>query len=195
MKNKYGNYVIIKSLMTAESEDKQTIMQAILRCINSVNVTKYRNRWLQFIEENPLKINTLQPGQTTKPSLFKSNSQGFSDSGESSRKQSDHESDVFISWEDNKADSPSHNANGGNSSRTYEKSYSQFYYQNKNSSQDNTPRDNKEKWGGGQQNSGHQNSGQRKNQNHNNGGNKGYNQKLYVEKNQHYQNKNFYGYS
>src|SRR5690349_21516709 len=80
MKNKYGNYVIFKSLTTGDSEERQLIMQSLIRCVNSVNVTKYRTRWLQFIEENPLKVPNLSPVQTMKPSLFKSGSGQFSES-------------------------------------------------------------------------------------------------------------------
>lgn len=73
MKNKYGNFVILKVLATTEPDDKVAVMQSLMRNVNAVNVTKYKNRWIQFIEENPMKIqgfNTLQP---VKPSLFKNN--------------------------------------------------------------------------------------------------------------------------
>lgn len=56
MKNKYGNYVIFKILSQADNEDKQYIMQCLIKCLNNVTVSKYRNRWITFIEENPLKI-------------------------------------------------------------------------------------------------------------------------------------------
>lgn len=71
MKNKYGNYVILKILGTSDLEDKQAIMQSLTRNVNMINATKYKNRWIQFIEENPLKI----PGnnRTHRPSIFKNN--------------------------------------------------------------------------------------------------------------------------
>lgn len=71
MKNKYGNYVILKILGASDLEDKQAIMQSLSRNVNLINTTKYKNRWLQFIEENPLKI----PGnnRTHRPSIFKNN--------------------------------------------------------------------------------------------------------------------------
>jgi hypothetical protein len=76
MKNKYGNYVILKILATAELEDKQAIVQSLIKNVNLVNVTKYKNRWLQFIEENPLKIPGVNNTKVHKPSLFKSSAQG-----------------------------------------------------------------------------------------------------------------------
>ncbi len=69
MKNKYGNYVILKILSTSEVEEKRILAQSLLKNVNSINVPKYKNHWLQFLEENPMKIPGLnvQP----KPSLFK----------------------------------------------------------------------------------------------------------------------------
>jgi len=75
MKNKYGNFVILKVIQTAETEDKGAVMQSLLKNVNSVNVTKYKNRWIQFIEENPMKIPGFNNLQTVKPSLFKHNPQ------------------------------------------------------------------------------------------------------------------------
>jgi len=190
MKNKYGNYVIIKSLMTAEPEDKQLIIQGITRCIHSVNVTKYKNRWLQFIEENALKVSNLQPGQTTKPSLFKNHSQG-GEGGDSSRKHSDPEPDSPPLQEDhNKAQSPS---NINNVKREDKNSgYSQFYYQNKNPpSQDNTP-SNRDKGGNHGSHGGHHGNGHKRNHNNGSHNNKNYSQKFYVEKSNN-QNKGSYG--
>jgi len=71
MKNKYGNYVILKILGTSDLEDKQAIMQSLARNTNLINTSKYKNRWIQFIEENPLKI----PGtnRSHRPSIFKNN--------------------------------------------------------------------------------------------------------------------------
>ena len=83
MKNKYGNYVILKILSTSEIEEKKQLAQSLLRNVNLVNVPKYKNRWIQFLEENPMKIPSLN-AQTVKPSLFKTSS-GFSDSDNSPR--------------------------------------------------------------------------------------------------------------
>lgn len=71
MKNKYGNYVILKILGSADLEDRQAIMQSLAKNVNVINATKYKNRWIQFIEENPLKI----PGTNRphRPSIFKNN--------------------------------------------------------------------------------------------------------------------------
>jgi len=71
MKNKYGNFVILKVIQTAEPEDKTLVMQSLLKNVNSVNTTKYKNRWIQFIEENPMKVPGFNPSQPVKPSLFK----------------------------------------------------------------------------------------------------------------------------
>lgn len=78
MKNKYGNYVILKILSTSEVEEKKAIAQSLLKNAYSVNVPKYKNRWIQFLEENPMKIPGLN-AQTVKPSLFKP-SGGYPDS-------------------------------------------------------------------------------------------------------------------
>jgi len=105
MKNKYGNYVILKILSTADTDEKKTLAQSLLKNVNAVNVPKYKNHWIQFLEENPLKI----PGiaaQTVKPSLFKP-SGGYSDNNTSASEtnsprtadgwsQGHHEKKVFI---------------------------------------------------------------------------------------------------
>ena len=70
MKNKYGNYVILKILSTSEVEEKRVLAQSLLKNVNSINVPKYKNHWIQFLEENPMKIPGLN-AQTVKPSLFK----------------------------------------------------------------------------------------------------------------------------
>jgi len=75
MKNKYGNYVILKLLSTSDIEGKQLMMQNIAKHLNLVNVAKYRSRWAQFIDENPMKVPGMTGMQTTKPSLFKNSSQ------------------------------------------------------------------------------------------------------------------------
>jgi hypothetical protein len=56
MKNKYGNFVTLQLLATASLIDKQRLMQAIFKYANSFNGTKYKTRWLKFVEENPLSI-------------------------------------------------------------------------------------------------------------------------------------------
>jgi hypothetical protein len=75
MKNKYGNYVILKLLSTSDIEGKQLMLQHIVKNLNLVNVAKYRSRWAQFIDENPMKIPGVNTTQTVKPSLFKNSSQ------------------------------------------------------------------------------------------------------------------------
>jgi len=57
LKNKYGNFVTLQLLATASSSNKSKLMQEILKCANAFNGTKYKMRWLKFVQENPLKIN------------------------------------------------------------------------------------------------------------------------------------------
>lgn len=74
MKNKYGNFVILKMLSVIEVEDKQLLMNALYKCLQHLTIVKYRTRWITFINENPLKIPNIpsaQGIQTFKPSLFK----------------------------------------------------------------------------------------------------------------------------
>ena len=71
MKNKYGNYVILKILAAAEVEEKQALMHSLAKNVNLVNVAKYKTRWIQFIEENPLKVPGVANLKTHRPSLFK----------------------------------------------------------------------------------------------------------------------------
>jgi hypothetical protein len=82
MKNKYGNYVILKLLSTSDIEGKQLMMQNIAKNLNLVNVAKYRSRWAQFIDENPMKVPGVASNQTVKPSLFKSSSQNEGGAGQ-----------------------------------------------------------------------------------------------------------------
>lgn len=60
LKNKYGNFVTLQLLATTSTSDKKKLMQDILRCANSFNGTKYKMRWLKFVQENPLKIDWTQ---------------------------------------------------------------------------------------------------------------------------------------
>jgi len=57
MKNKYGNFVTLQLLATAVCVDRQKLMQEIYRCANAFNGTKYKTRWLKFVQDNPMKIN------------------------------------------------------------------------------------------------------------------------------------------
>lgn len=57
MKNKYGNFVTLQLLATSATIDKQRLMQEIFKFANSFNGTKYKTRWLKFIQDNPMKIN------------------------------------------------------------------------------------------------------------------------------------------
>lgn len=72
MKNKYGNFVLLKALKSVDADERQIIMQSIMRNLNSVSMAKYKNSWTKFIEENPLRV----PGvsQPVKHSIFKQNS-------------------------------------------------------------------------------------------------------------------------
>lgn len=117
MKNKYGNYVINKSIAHADPDDKQAIIQAISRCVNSINVSKYRTRWIQFLDEmnasNKPNLNTVM-----KSSIFRQGS-GMSADSESSRRLSDNEGEYDI-------ESPSM----GKRDMVFDKNaLSKFYYQ------------------------------------------------------------------
>lgn len=125
MKNKYGNYVIFKALTTSEMEDKEKIMESLVKCINSINVTKYRNRWMSFVEENPLKIPNISVNQVMKPSLFKASSGNYTENQDSFNKKIDNSTtDTSDSWE-------SMRQHAG------PEQHSQFYYQNSNQQQIN----------------------------------------------------------
>ena len=52
MKNKYGNFVLLKIFNVADETDKVRLLEALQRYVNSVHVNKYKNRWLTFLEEN-----------------------------------------------------------------------------------------------------------------------------------------------
>jgi len=56
MKNKYGNYVLLHVLLASTKDDKERIMQGIFKYTNSFHGTKYKERWSEFLEENPLNI-------------------------------------------------------------------------------------------------------------------------------------------
>ena len=56
LKNKYGNYVILHTLAICDNDDKQSIMEGIYKGVHSFQGTKYKLRWIKFLEENPLNI-------------------------------------------------------------------------------------------------------------------------------------------
>jgi Pumilio-family RNA binding repeat len=188
MKNKYGNYVINKSIAHADHEDKQAIIIAISRCVNSINVSKYRTRWIQFLEEmNSSK--QLNAGQMVKASIFRQGS-GMSADSESSRKYSDNENEP-------NEDSP------GQSKREFDRNQlSKFYYQTSVGKGSNdsigsgaSPTVGSNKYGGGanMKPKGNQNQNSHGNSNSSGSPKKGkghqnQNQKYYVEKS----NKNSY---
>lgn len=125
MKNKYGNFVILKVIQTAETEDKGSVMQSLLKNVNSVNVTKYKNRWIQFIEENPMKIPGFNNLQTVKPSLFKHNPQGSnpaSDDNLSGRNDSDND----MGWGNDDWNDP--RQDGRKKGKGSKEEKSQFFY-------------------------------------------------------------------
>jgi hypothetical protein len=125
MKNKYGNFVILKILQTTEPEDKTAVMQSLLKNVNAVNVIKYKNRWLQFIEENPMKIPGMNQ-QTVKPSIFKntSNSPHLSSEGNLSREGSDNDTN----WQGEDWNDPKQQQQQpGGKKRASKEEKSQFY--------------------------------------------------------------------
>jgi len=56
MKNKYGNYVLLHVLIASDNDDRERIMQGIYKYTNSFHGTKYKERWGEFLQENPLGI-------------------------------------------------------------------------------------------------------------------------------------------
>jgi len=94
MKNKYGNFVILKVLQTSEMEDKTAVMQSLLKNVNAVNTTKYKNRWIQFIEENPMKVPGFNSSLPVKPSLFKQAPHHFHSNNDSDDNLSRHSDDA-----------------------------------------------------------------------------------------------------
>ena len=56
MKNKYGNYVLLHVLIASDRDDRERIMQGIYKYTNSFHGTKYKERWSEFLQENPLGI-------------------------------------------------------------------------------------------------------------------------------------------
>jgi len=99
MKNKYGNFVLLKALKSVDTEDRQIIMQSIQRNLNSVSMAKYKNSWTKFIEENPLRVPSLS---INKPSLFRHNS-GNSEGMDKDRNDTSSPKQLGP-WNDNKRD-------------------------------------------------------------------------------------------
>lgn len=198
MKNKYGNYVILKLLSTADHDEKRVLAQSLLKNVNSINVLKYKNYWIQFLEENPLKIPGLT-AQTIKPSLFKP--VGLTDSGWNSSTSDINSPKTTDEW------SQSGQETSNKASKDGKEEKSQFYHErfkdNRNSmnivwnttQQDNnrnTNNSNQINWGFEVKNFRTNNSDipSEKSNNYSKK-HKNFNQKFY-EKNQYYTNKNGY---
>lgn len=145
MKNKYGNYVIFKILSQADSDDKQLIMQCLIKCLNNVANNKYRNRWITFIEENPLKIPNIPNISLTqpKPSIFKNSSQNPDMNNDSySRNQNEMNIPEFDpNWEDQRQQTQMQQNQG----------YSQFYNKNLSLNPNQNPMNNMMQQGTNQQ--------------------------------------------
>ena len=67
MKNKYGNFVLIKIFSVSDENDKARLVEAIQKYVNAVHVTKYKTKWLTFLDENKnylksTKTNRFAPG-------------------------------------------------------------------------------------------------------------------------------------
>ena len=101
MKNKYGNYVLLKMVSTADLEGKQILMQNIIKNLNSVNIAKYRSRWAQLIDENPMKIPGLNTSQPLRPSQFKNSGSYESGPNSASRDSAEPRSPGPAEWRDN----------------------------------------------------------------------------------------------
>ena len=52
MKNKYGNFVLLKIFNVSDEGDKARLVEAIQRYVNAINVSKYKTKWLTFLDEN-----------------------------------------------------------------------------------------------------------------------------------------------
>jgi len=102
MKNKYGNFVLLKALKSVDTEERQVIMQSLMRNLNSVSMAKYKNSWTKFIEENPLRVPSTQ---TKKHSLFRHNS-GTSENMTSTMEKEnvDVQSKSFEGWSEPRKD-------------------------------------------------------------------------------------------
>ncbi len=72
MKNKYGNFVLFKLIAKSKVEEQLTLMQSLVKNLNIVNNTKFKNYWTRFIDDNPLQI-PLQGLTIPKTSQFKNN--------------------------------------------------------------------------------------------------------------------------
>jgi len=102
MKNKYGNFVLLKALKSVDTEDRQVIMQSLMRNLNSVSMAKYKNSWTKFIEENPLRVPS---AQTKKHSLFRHNSGNSENMTSTMEKENvDMQSKSFEGWNDPRKD-------------------------------------------------------------------------------------------
>jgi len=77
MKNKYGNFVVLKMLTKCDPEDQQSIMKSFIKNVNSIPNVRCRNRWIKFIEENPFKVSTNNV-KTNRPSQFRNDADAFS---------------------------------------------------------------------------------------------------------------------
>ena len=118
MKNKYGNFVLLKALKSVDTDDRQVIMQSIQRNLNSVSMAKYKNSWTKFIEENPLRV----PSMTTnKPSLFRHNSNNSENNSNADRERLETGSPKQLGpWNDTKREQQNKGAKDDKS---------QFYYE------------------------------------------------------------------
>lgn len=56
MKNKYGNFVLLKVFSVADESDKCRLAEVLQRYVNSVHVNKYKNRWISFLDENKMYL-------------------------------------------------------------------------------------------------------------------------------------------
>ena len=196
-------------MASCEFEDKQAIMQSLVKNVNSVANSKYRSRWLRFIEENPLKIQG--NGKTHRPSQFKNGANANFDAF-SRETQEIHSPMTADDWSNLRQAAVRRN------SRELKEEKSQFYHETKTFSSQNNSKNNLDEYhqDNDRQNPYHQNQnnthykeeGRYQNgynqKNYNSNGNyqkdqvstpngtkktKNYNQKFYVEKSQQHNNK------
>jgi len=100
-------------------------------------VTKYKNRWIQFIEENPMKIPGFNMSQTVKPSLFKHSTNSPHHSADDNF-GSDNDSGWGDDWNDRQQDNRKKGQHGQHGQHQHQQKFqkeekSQFFYKSNTS--------------------------------------------------------------
>ncbi len=54
MKNKYGNFILHKLLvLNCYKQEYKILIDIIKKNINNIHITKFKNKWINFLEKNP----------------------------------------------------------------------------------------------------------------------------------------------